>query len=158
MMEEIAELAARPRRRPRRRDLVVSARRQPVQGRRDGDRHLRLCRAHGGAPGRAHHQGEAADRDFLELEAAKKVYEQKIDISTLAARYRHVVQCCFAGKRIVVFSGGEAKDLDGVYDEARGIRDGGANGSIIGRNTFQRARPEALKLLDSLIRIYRGEA
>ncbi len=95
----------------------------------------------------------------LELEAAKKVYEaQKIDISTLTARIRHVVQCCFAGKRIVVFSGGEAKDLEGVYAEVRAVRDGGGNGSIIGRNTFQRPRAEALKMLDTLIRIYRGEA
>lgn len=95
----------------------------------------------------------------LELEAAKKVYEaQKIDISTPTARYRHVVQCCFNGRRIVVFSGGEAKDADGIYAEARAIRDGGGNGSIIGRNTFQRPRDEALKLLSQLIRIYRGEA
>ena len=65
---------------------------------------------------------------------------------------------CFAGKRIVVFSGGEAKGLDGVYNEVRAIRDGGGNGSIIGRNTFQRPRDEALKMLDQIIRIYRGEA
>jgi class I fructose-bisphosphate aldolase len=97
--------------------------------------------------------------DFLELDAAKKVYEQqKIDISSPAKRIAHVVQSCFAGKRIVVFSGGEAKDLDGVYNEARAIRDGGGNGSIIGRNTFQRPRDEALKMLDHIVRIYRGEA
>jgi class I fructose-bisphosphate aldolase len=95
----------------------------------------------------------------LELEAAKKVYEaQKIDISTPVARYRHVVQSCFNGKRIVVFSGGEAKDAEGIYNEARAIRDGGGNGSIIGRNTFQRPRAEALKMLETIIRIYRGEA
>jgi class I fructose-bisphosphate aldolase len=97
--------------------------------------------------------------DFLELDAAKKVYEQhKIDISSAAARYRHVVQACFNGRRIVVFSGGEAKDADGVYNEVRAIRDGGGNGSIIGRNTFQRPREEALKMLETIIRIYRGEA
>ena len=97
--------------------------------------------------------------DFLELDATKKVYEQqRIDISTPAARYRHVVQCCFNGKRIVVFSGGEAKDDNSIFNEARAIRDGGGNGSIIGRNTFQRPREQALKLLDTLIRIYKGEA
>src|SRR6202050_2380158 len=43
--------------------------------------------------------------DFLELEAAKKVYlQQKIDIASPAARIRHVVQSCFNGRRIVVFS------------------------------------------------------
>jgi class I fructose-bisphosphate aldolase len=95
----------------------------------------------------------------LSLEAAKKVYEyQKIDISTLAKRVEHVVQCCFAGRRIVVFSGGEAKDLDGLYDEVRGLRDGGANGSIIGRNTFQRPKAEALAMLAKIIEIYQGKA
>jgi len=97
--------------------------------------------------------------EHLELEAAKKVYEaQKIEIGSLAARVRHVVQSCFDGKRIVVFSGGEAKDLEGVFNEARGIRDGGGNGSIIGRNTFQRPKENALKMLDTIVQIYQGKA
>ena len=95
----------------------------------------------------------------LSLDAAKKVYEaQKIDISTLAKRVEHVMQCSFSGKRIVVFSGGEAKDLDGLYAEVRGLRDGGANGSIIGRNTFQRPKEEALAMLAKIIEIYQGKA
>src|SRR5207253_3981839 len=62
----------------------------------------------------------------LELPAAKAVYEkQEIDISTGAARIKHVVQSCFNGKRIVVFSGGEAKTLDDVYNEVRAIYAGG---------------------------------
>ena len=76
----------------------------------------------------------------------------------MAERVANVVQSCFGGKRIVVFSGGEAKDLDGLYNEIRGLRDGGANGSIIGRNTFQRPRNEALAMLDQIIRIYNGES
>jgi fructose-bisphosphate aldolase, class I len=91
------------------------------------------------------------------LEAAKKSYE-KIDGSTLAKRVEHVMQCAFNGKRIVVFSGGEAKDLDGVYEEIRGLRDGGANGSIIGRNTFQRPKELALEMLNKIIDIYLGKA
>jgi fructose-bisphosphate aldolase, class I len=95
----------------------------------------------------------------LEQAEAKKVYEkEKIDGSTLAKRVAHVVQSSFAGKRIVVFSGGPAKDVAGIYDEARAIRDGGANGSIIGRNTFQRPRAEALAMLDEIIKIYLGKA
>ena len=95
----------------------------------------------------------------LEQAEAKKVYEkEKIDGSTLAKRVAHVVQSSFAGKRIVVFSGGPAKDVAGIYDEARAIRDGGANGSIIGRNTFQRPRVEALAMLDEIIKIYLGKA
>jgi fructose-bisphosphate aldolase, class I len=94
----------------------------------------------------------------LELAAAKAVYEkQKIDISTPAARIRHVVQSAFNGKRIVVFSGGEAKDLDGVLDEVRAVYAGGANGSIIGRNTFQRPKAEALDMLGRIIKIYQGK-
>ncbi len=93
------------------------------------------------------------------LDAAKKVYEaQKIDVSTLAKRVEHVMQATFAGRRIVVFSGGEAKDLEGLYEEVRGLRDGGANGSIIGRNTFQRPKADALAMLGKIIEIYQGKA
>jgi fructose-bisphosphate aldolase, class I len=94
----------------------------------------------------------------LELDTAKKVYDaEKIDIEDQTARYRHVVQSCFNGRRIVVFSGGESKDTDSLLTEARAIRDGGGNGSIIGRNSFQRPRAEALKLLDGLINVYLGK-
>ena len=68
-----------------------------------------------------------------------------------------MVQSCFNGRRLVVFSGGAAKDTDGILDEIRSLRDGGATGSIIGRNTFQRPREEALALLDSIIKIYQGK-
>ena len=58
---------------------------------------------------------------------------------------------------MIVFSGGAAKGVDAVYQDARDIRDGGGNGSIIGRNAFQRPRAEALEMLDRLVRIYKGE-
>jgi fructose-bisphosphate aldolase, class I len=97
--------------------------------------------------------------EALEQDEAKKVYEkQKIDVSTLKARIAHIMQCTFNGRRIVVFSGGAAKDDAGVLEEARGIRDGGGTGMIIGRNSFQRKREDALKLLDSLIKIFLGQA
>ncbi len=91
----------------------------------------------------------------ISLEAAKKSYE-KIDGSTLAKRVAHIMQCAFNGKRVVVFSGGEAKDLDGVYEEIRGIRDGGGSGSIIGRNTFQRPKEVAIEMLNKIIDIYKN--
>lgn len=95
----------------------------------------------------------------VSLEAAKKTYEsQRIDISTLSKRVEHVMQTAFNGRRIVVFSGGEAKDLEGLYTEVRGLRDGGASGSIIGRNTFQRPKAEALAMLAKVIEIYQGKA
>ncbi|MBW4093096.1 MAG: class I fructose-bisphosphate aldolase [Proteobacteria bacterium] len=87
------------------------------------------------------------------LEAARKAYEG-IDISTMAKRVEHVMQATFAGKRVVVFSGGEAKGLDAIYEEIRGLRDGGASGSIIGRNTFQRPKDQALDMLGKVIDIY----
>ena len=95
---------------------------------------------------------------FLENAEAKKVYEkQNIPIKTLAERIAHVKQTTFGGKRIVIFSGGAAKGNDEIYEEIRGLRDGGANGSIIGRNTFQRPREEALALLDGIVKIFKGE-
>ncbi|WP_298674565.1 class I fructose-bisphosphate aldolase [uncultured Sphingomonas sp.] len=94
--------------------------------------------------------------DHIEQADAKKAYEGG-DWSTQAKRVAHVVQSSFAGRRIVVFSGGAAKGVDAVYQDARDIRDGGGNGSIIGRNTFQRERGEALAMLDRLVRIYKGE-
>ncbi|MFM9845444.1 MAG: fructose-bisphosphate aldolase, partial [Dongiaceae bacterium] len=90
---------------------------------------------------------------------AKKVYEkEKIDIGSLKARIAHIMQSCFNGRRIVVFSGGAAKDVEGLYDEARGIRDGGGTGLIIGRNSFQRKREDALTMLDNLVKIFLGQA
>lgn len=94
----------------------------------------------------------------LENKDAKKVYEdKKIPIGTLVERVQHIMQCCFDGKRIVVFSGGAAKGEDSVLDDARAIHAGGGNGSIIGRNCFQRPREEAMKLLDQIIEIYKGK-
>lgn len=96
--------------------------------------------------------------DYLEQDAARKVYEaESIDISTQAARVRHVMQSAFNGRRIVVFSGGAKKGENSVFDDARAIRDGGGMGSIIGRNTFQRPREDALAMLDTIIRIYQGK-
>ena len=95
--------------------------------------------------------------DVLEQPEATKVYEAvNLPRAELAARIRHIMQASFAGRRIVVFSGGAAKDRDGLLEEIRGLRDGGANGSIIGRNTFQRPRDEALDLLSEIIAIYRA--
>ncbi len=127
---------------------------------REGETAMDVCAyaAHMAALIGAHIIKVKPPTDAMFLDAAAKVYDaQKIDVSTLSARIEHVVQSCFAGKRIVVFSGGEAKDLDGIFDEVRAIRDGGGNGSIIGRNTFQRPRDEALDMLDNIIKIYQGK-
>jgi len=94
----------------------------------------------------------------IEQAAAKKVYEkERIPISTLAERVRHVVQSAFNGRRVVIFSGGEAKDTAAIFDEVRAIRDGGGFGSIIGRNSFQRPKREALEFLGQVMDIYAGK-
>lgn len=94
----------------------------------------------------------------LENLEAIKVYEKvKIDVSTLSKRVNHVMKTTFNNRRIVVFSGGGAKGEEELYEEIRQIYQGGANGSIIGRNTFQRPRKEALKMLDNIIKIYQGK-
>ncbi|MDW3203939.1 MAG: class I fructose-bisphosphate aldolase [Alphaproteobacteria bacterium] len=128
---------------------------------KDGETAMDVCAyaAHLAAQLGAHIIKVKPPTAHLEQPDAKKVYDaQKIDISTLAKRVEHVMQSAFNGKRIVVFSGGAAKGLDGLFDEIRGLRDGGANGSIIGRNTFQRPREEALAMLDQIIKIYQGKA
>ncbi|GAB6853387.1 class I fructose-bisphosphate aldolase [Asaia astilbis] len=95
--------------------------------------------------------------DVLSLPAAKAVYqEQKIDVSSMEARIRHVVQSTFAGRRIVIFSGGEHASTEALLDTIKGIHAGGGFGSIIGRNTFQRPREEALALLASITGIFKG--
>ncbi|MAQ13551.1 MAG: fructose-bisphosphate aldolase [Sandaracinus sp.] len=86
-------------------------------------------------------------------DAAKKHYED-IPVGTLKERIAHVVQSCFNGKRIVIFSGGAAKGTDAVLEEIQSIADGGGFGSIVGRNAFQREHGESLKLLGDIMDIY----
>src|SRR5580704_14876276 len=97
-----------------------------------------------------------APKDHIEQAEAKKVFEKyAIPTKTLAERVRHCVQSAFNGKRILIFSGGEAKGTDDLLEDVRGIAAGGAFGSIMGRNAFQRPRAEALKLLESVMEIFR---
>ena len=95
-------------------------------------------------------------KDFVEQAEAKKVFEKySIPTKTLADRVRHVVESAFAGKRIVIFSGGESKSTEDLLEDVRGIAAGGGFGSIMGRNAFQRPRAEALKLLTDVMDIFR---
>ena len=94
----------------------------------------------------------------IELEEAKKVYEsENIPIEKLSDRISHVVQSCFQGRRLVVFSGGTAKDEDSLLKEIKDLYLGGASGSIIGRNSFQRKYDDALSLLNKITTIYKGK-
>jgi class I fructose-bisphosphate aldolase len=94
---------------------------------------------------------------FIEQAEAKKVYDaQKIPLEPLSARIQHVMQAAFAGRRIVIFSGGAKETDDSLLNTVRGIHAGGGYGSIIGRNSFQRPKPEAIALLGKVIDIYKG--
>lgn len=93
----------------------------------------------------------------VELEAAKKVYEQyKIPIDTLEDRIKHVIKGAFNGRRIVIFSGGPAKGMEEILKEIKAIHKGGGFGSIIGRNSFQRPKKEAIEFLGKVMDIYRS--
>ncbi|MBI5505641.1 MAG: class I fructose-bisphosphate aldolase [Deltaproteobacteria bacterium] len=94
---------------------------------------------------------------FIEQGDAKKVYEkEKVAIATLSERVAHVVESAFGGRRIVIFSGGAKGADEKIFDECKGIRDGGGFGSIIGRNSFQRPKKEALEFLAKVMAIYKG--
>jgi class I fructose-bisphosphate aldolase len=95
--------------------------------------------------------------EHIEQDEARKVYaSERIPVSTLADRVRHVVQSAFSGRRILIFSGGEAKSREDVLKEIRQIVEGGAFGSIVGRNAFQRPKTEAIDLLHEIMDLYAG--
>lgn len=158
MVEEIRELAAEA----KAVGLAVVVWSYPRGGdiSKEGETAMDVCAyaAHLAALIGAHIIKVKLPSDHLEQPEAKKAYEDAaIDISTMAKRVEHVMQTTFNGRRIVVFSGGSKKASGGVLDDARAIRDGGGNGSIIGRNTFQRPREEALEMLSTIIDIYKGK-
>lgn len=93
----------------------------------------------------------------IEQEAARKVYEAEgIRVETMSERVKHVVESSFAGRRIVIFSGGESKSTNELLEEIKGIAAGGGFGSIMGRNAFQRPKKEAIELLNKVQDIFRG--
>jgi class I fructose-bisphosphate aldolase len=93
--------------------------------------------------------------EHIAVDAAKKALEKaKVPLGTLADRIRHVVRGSFNGRRIVIFSGGEAKETPAILAEIKAIHDGGGFGSIVGRNSFQRPRAEGVALLKQIIDIY----
>ena len=94
----------------------------------------------------------------IEQAEAKKVYEtQGIKTTQLSDRIRHVVQSSFNGKRIVIFSGGEAKGTSELLEEVKQLAQGGSFGSIMGRNAFQRPKKEAIELLGQVMEAFAGK-
>ena len=91
-----------------------------------------------------------------QAEAKKAIEKAKIPIATLADRVRYCVQASFAGRRVVIFSGGVAKGTEEVLQEIRDLHAGGSFGSIVGRNAFQRSHDEGVALLKQIIGIYKS--
>ena len=95
--------------------------------------------------------------DYIEFEDAKKIFaNENIKMGTLSDRIKYIMQSSFASKRLVIFSGGAAKDVQSLLKEIRDLKSGGASGSIIGRNSFQRPYNEALALLNQICNIYKN--
>jgi class I fructose-bisphosphate aldolase len=94
---------------------------------------------------------------FVEAKDVAELYKKaNVKLDTLADRVAHIKKAALAGRRIVIFSGGGKKGEEEILDEARAIKAGGGNGSIMGRNAFQRPKKEAMALLDKLVEIYKN--
>ena len=90
--------------------------------------------------------------DFIEQENAKNLIK---NTQSLSERVRWVIKSAFNGKRIVIFSGGPAKEKQAVLTEIKDLAKGGAFGSIVGRNAFKRPFKEGQSLLKEIINIYK---
>ena len=92
---------------------------------------------------------------YLEEDPTKDVFiKNNIKIDSAVDRVKIIKRSCFNGRRIVVFSGGESKNDSDLLKEVQAIKEGGGNGSIVGRNCFQRPRNKALELINNMINIY----
>ena len=91
--------------------------------------------------------------NYIKDKSLEKAYSG--DLNNLSDRVANIVKSCFDGKRLVVFSGGATKNDTELYEEIVAIKHGGGNGSIIGRNSFQRKKEDAMTLLNNIIDIYK---
>ena len=80
------------------------------------------------------------------------------DTKDLSKAVEKILESAFNKKRIVIFSGGPAKDTKDLLNEIQLLAQGGSFGSIVGRNSFQREKKDAIKLLDQIISIYSNQA
>lgn len=95
-------------------------------------------------------------KQHLEVKEAAAAFEKaQIPVETLADRVKEVVRSAFNGRRIIIFSGGEAKGTEAVLQEVSELAKGGAFGSIMGRNAFQRPKKEAIELLHAVMDIFK---
>ncbi len=76
--------------------------------------------------------------------------------ANLSDRVACVLKSAFNGKRIVIFSGGPAKEKPAFLQEIKALAEGGAFGSIVGRNSFKRPFKEGVALLKEVMDIYKN--
>ena len=94
--------------------------------------------------------------NYIESEKAKElIQEEDINIDLLSDRVRYVLKSTFNQKRIVIFSGGPAKEREMFLEEIRELAKGGSFGSIVGRNAFKRPFNSAVSLLREIMDIYK---
>ena len=137
--------------------VVLPARLGHQQGRRDRDRRGARTRRRSRRNSAPTSSRSSCRPRISSRPKRKKAYEtNRIPIEHAERARRHVVQSAFNGRRIVIFSGGPKVSDEKLLDEVRAINAGGGFGSIIGRNSFQRPRAEAIKLLGTIMDIYAG--
>lgn len=90
-------------------------------------------------------------------EAKSLITEQGLDFSALKDRIAYVKKAALADRRLVIFSGGTTVGDGEILASTQAIKQGGGDGSIIGRNIFQRTEAEALTLMHNICAIYQGE-
>lgn len=151
MLEEVKELSAEA----KSLGLAVIIWSYPRGGNlsKDGETAIDICAyaAHMAALMGAHIIKVKLPTAYVEQKEAAQLYESEgVKIAKLEDRVRHVKQACFNGRRMVIFSGGVTKSENEVLEDVDAINIGGGNGLIIGRNSFQRKRPEALELLNNI--------
>lgn len=92
--------------------------------------------------------------DYITKDLSNIYKDNNINVLGLENRVKHIMQSCFNGKRIVIFSGGTMQNKEDLLEQIDLINKGGAYGSIIGRNIFKRKIYEAKDLIENIYNIY----
>ena len=94
--------------------------------------------------------------NYIENDQVKNAINTE-KLQTLSDGVRYVIKSAFNGRRIVIFSGGPAKEKEMFIQEVKELAKGGSFGSIVGRNAFKRPFNEAVPLLREIMDIYKSE-
>ena len=89
-------------------------------------------------------------------DSIKRGVYKNVSTGTVEDCIRIIMKAGFNGHRIVINSGGEARETGAILEEVRQLSSGGSFGSIVGRNAFQRSHNEAVELLHKIQDVYAG--